>query len=70
MAEKINKITSENNNIISISRLKIQLSNNPPLDFSLSYPITEPNQIAENIETSLAKSNKISPDLSLTPDNI
>ncbi len=70
MAEKINKISSQNNDIISISSLKIQLSNKNPLDFSFFQTITEWNQKAENIETSLSKSNKISPNLSLTSDNI
>ncbi len=32
MAEKINEISSQNNDIISISSFKIQLSNNLPSD--------------------------------------
>ncbi|MGD1714641.1 hypothetical protein [Dapis sp. BLCC M172] len=70
MAEKINKISSENNDRISISSLKIQLSNNHPLDFSFFQNTTQLNQKAENVENSLARSGKIFPDLSSKPDNI
>ncbi len=53
MAEKINKISSQNNNTISISGIKIQLSNNLPLDNTLFENITKLRQKAKNIETSL-----------------
>ena len=70
MAEKINKISSKNNDIISVSGLKIQLSNNIPLDYTLFDNITKSSQTAKNIEISLTNEKNFPQTLSLISDKI